>query len=151
VNDKQEQLLTKLAAFGLFLTTQNKENQHAWLTQFPAEQQQWILHYMNPQAVMQERHMEAVVEALNTLTQSINTQKQQPAFQQAHSQHQLQSLLQQCGWQTVEGLLQTERPAVKAFLKALATHKPVKTPSPFSSAVQQSMLQYFQTLLVEGR
>ena len=64
-------------------------------------------------------------------------------------QHQLQVLLQQCGWQTVEGLLQAERPAVRAFLNALATNKPLKS-APFSSALQQSMLQYFQTILVRG-
>jgi hypothetical protein len=149
IDDRQEKLLTKLAALGLFLTTQNDENQRTWLAKFPVEQQQWIVHYMNPQAVMQERQMEAVVEALNSLTQSINTQKEQPAFQQNHVQHQLQVLLQQCGWQTVEGLLQAERPAVKAFLKALATNKPLKS-APFSSSLQQSMLQYFQTILVGG-
>ena len=149
IDDRQEKLLTKLAALGLFLTTQTDENQRTWLAKFPVEQQQWIVHYMNPQAVMQERQMAAVVEALNSLTQSINTQKEQPAFQQNHVQHQLQVLLQQCGWQTVEGLLQAERPAVKAFLNALATHKHLKS-APFSSSIQQSMLQYFQTILVGG-
>jgi hypothetical protein len=147
--DAQEKLLTKLAALGLFLTTQNPKNQQAWLAKFPAEHQQWIVHYMNPQAVMQERQMEAVVEALNTLTQSINTQKEQPTFQQHHVQTQLQTLLHQCGWQTVEGLLQAERPAVKQFLQALATNKPLKS-APFSLPLQQSMLQYFQTILVGG-
>lgn len=145
----QEKLLTKLAALGLFLTTQAPANQQAWLQKFPPDQQQWIVHYMNPHAVMQERPMEAVVEALNALTQSIQHQKQQPSFQQQHVQHQLQGLLQQQGWYSLEGLLQTERPAVKAYLHALATNKPVKTAA-FSVSLQQSMLQYFQTILGEG-
>jgi hypothetical protein len=149
MDDKQERLLTKLAALGLFLTTQSEDHQKAWLAKFPAEHQQWIMHYMNPQAVMEERQMEAVVAALNTLTQSINTQKEHPTFQQNQTQHQLQTLLQQCGWQTVEGLLQAERPAVKTFLHALATNQPLKS-APFSTALQQSMLQYFQTILVGG-
>lgn len=145
----QEKLLTKLAALGLFLTTQAPANQQAWLQKFPPDQQQWIVHYMNPHAVMQERPMKAVVEALNALTQSIQHQKQQPSFQQQHVQHQLQGLLQQQGWYSLEGLLQTERPAVKAYLHALATNKPVKTAA-FSVSLQQSMLQYFQTILGEG-
>lgn len=145
----QEKLLTKLAALGLFLTTQSPANQQAWLHKFPPDQQQWIVHYMNPHAVMQERPMEAVVEALNALTQSIQHQKQQPSFQQQQVQYQLQGLLQQQGWHTLEGLLQTERPAVKAYLHALATNKPVKMPA-FSVSLQQSMLQYFQTILGEG-
>jgi hypothetical protein len=150
MTEAQEKLLTKLAALGLFLTTQSEQNQRTWLEKFPTEQQQWIVHYMNPQAVMQERQMTAVVEALNSLTQSINTQKEQPDFQQTQTQQQLQALLHQCGWQTVEGLLQAERPAVKTFLKTLATtHKPLQA-VPFSTALQKSMLQYFQTILVGG-
>jgi hypothetical protein len=149
MDDAQEKLLTKLAALGLFLTTQSEDHQKAWLAKFPTEHQQWIVHYMNPQAVMAERQMTSVVEALNTLTQSINTQKEQPAFQHNQTQHQLQALLQQCGWQTIEGLLQAERPEVKNFLHALATNKPLKS-APFSNALQQSMLQYFQTILVGG-
>jgi hypothetical protein len=149
MGDAQDKLLTKLAALGLFLTTQSEVHQKTWLAKFPTEHQQWIVHYMNPQAVMAERQMASVVEALNTLTQSINTQKEQPAFQQNQTQHQLQTLLQQCGWQTIEGLLQAERPEVKTFLHALATNKPLKSAS-FSTALQQSMLQYFQTILVGG-
>jgi hypothetical protein len=150
MTEAQEKLLTKLAALGLFLTTQSEQNQHIWLEKFPTEQQQWIVHYMNPQAVMQERKMTAVVEALNSLTQSINIQKEQPDFQQTQTQQQLQALLHQCGWQTVEGLLQAERPAVKTFLKMMATtNKPLQA-VPFSTALQKSMLQYFQTILVGG-
>jgi hypothetical protein len=140
---QEEKQLNKLAALGLFLSTQPPAAQQEWLHRFEEPQQRTITHYMHPQHVQLERDMEAVLEELQALQATIEAQVQQPAFAEGTLHGQLAQLLQRHPPTLWEELIRYEHPYLKRYLRALLQAGGHQPPLGLPMPMVHTLLRYF--------
>jgi hypothetical protein len=118
------QKLDKLAALGLYLSMTDATTQHQWLHPLPEEHQTWVHHYMNPEAVMAERDIDAVTQLLEQLQQRLAHEAQlaeNPELQAWQTTY--QQLQRLGGSDVVFSLFVSERLKLKQWFYFRATHE----------------------------
>ncbi|XVJ51150.1 MAG: hypothetical protein HEQ32_03315 [Vampirovibrio sp.] len=148
-----ERIRLKLAALGLFLSTQSEAVQAEWFQQFPAEMVHQIIYYMDVDHVANELPMQAVLAQLNTFKQTIQHVAQDPASQQQRTRNAMTEIFTNPDYRhRLEALITGERSKLQRFFKTagrLQNHPQAYEQLPqWPTPLEEAMLSYYQKILL---
>ncbi len=144
----------KLGALGLFLSTQPTEAQQEWLSQLSQDMATQVLYYMNVENVASELPLQAVIEQLHDLKNTLHHLAHDPEAQSKRIKLQLcETLANPTFRPLLEQLTQGERSEIQRLFKSaplIHKHDDVYESLPqWRQPLETALLQYYHTLLAK--